>query len=86
MWDNNGRYTVDFKLTVNTVTFNLKVKLKVNTVTFKLKVKLKVKVKVKLKVNTATFKLKVKLNVNRVFSQFPRPTTCQPSNVCYFQI
>ena len=65
MWDNNGRYTVDFKLTVNTVTFNLKVK---------------------LKVNTATFKLKVKLNVNRVFSQFPRPTTCQPSNVCYFQI
>ena len=78
MWENNGRYSVDFKLTVNTVTFNLKVKLKVNTVTFKLKVK--------LKVNTATFKLKVKLNVNRVFSQFPRPTTCQPSNVCYFQI
>ena len=54
MSDNNG--SVDFKLTVNTVTFNLKVK------------------------------LNVKLNVNRVFSQFPRPTTCQPSNVCYFQI
>ena len=65
MSDNNGRYSVDFKLTVNTVTFNLKVKLKFNTVTFNLKVKLK---------------------VNRVFSQFPRPTTCQPSNVCYFQI
>ena len=58
MSDNNGRYSVDFKLTVNTVSFNLKVNLKL-----KLNVN---RVFSQLTVNTVTFTLKVKLNVNRV--------------------